>query len=182
MFKIIHALLLALVTVLLAACQTPAIVQQADSDSENRAKTFQVDAAKGKIYFVNGQITYGGFLTQTHPYPSDFIVNDKVIASMNKENVLVFDLVPGNYEFSWMPRSSDPIDKNSVPNKLKTRVDGGKIVILRGDYSLGGAMAFGLIGSMVSPPQTSIVFGAKNDILNKTVVMPQNCPAAMCIK
>jgi len=51
---------------------------------------------------------------------------------------------------------------------------------MRGDYSLGGAAYFGLIGSMVSPPTTSIVIGTKDDIKNKIVVSPQNCNPSIC--
>ena len=163
----------------LIACTTPAVVQKADSDIENKAKSFHVDSNKSKIYFINGKMTSGLF-NPTHSYPSDLAINDVVIGSMNKENVLVVDLLPGMYEFYWLPRSTDMIDKNSVPQKTKLKVDGGQVLVLQGDYSMGGAAYFGLLGSMVSPPTTSIVVASREDIKNKVVVSPQNCKPSIC--
>ncbi len=163
----------------LIACTTPAVVQKADSDVENKAKSFQVDPNKSKIYFINGKMTSGLF-NPIHSYPSDLAINDIVIGSMNKENVLVVDLLPGTYEFSWLPRSTDMIDKKSVPQKTKLKVDGGQVLVLQGDYSMGGAAYFGLLGSMVSPPTTSIVVANREDVKNKVVVSPQNCKPSIC--
>jgi hypothetical protein len=163
----------------LIACTTPAVVQKADSDVENKAKSFQVDSNKSKIYFINGKMTSGLF-NPTHSYPSDLAINDIVIGSMNKENVLVVDLLPGTYEFYWLPRSTDMIDKKSVPQKTKLKVDAGQVLVLQGDYSMGGAAYFGLLGSMVSPPTTSIVVASREDIKNKVVVSPQNCKPSIC--
>jgi hypothetical protein len=75
---------------------------------------------------------------------------------MNKEDVMVFELKPGVYNFSWNVRSTDPIDKKSEPQIFEYRLGEGDIVVLRGDYDLGGAGSFGLIGSMFSPPKTEI--------------------------
>ena len=165
--------------IMLVGCTTPAVVSKADANFENRAKSFQVEPTKSKVYFVNGNIVPSMF-NSAHAYPSDFLINDTVIGSMNKDNVLVVDLMPGSYEFHWMPRSTDLIDKKSVPKKANLQVNGGQILVMRGDYSLGGAAYFGLIGSMVSPPTTSIVIGTKDDIKNKIVVSPQNCNPSIC--
>jgi hypothetical protein len=101
----------------LFGCATPAVVQKADPESERKAKAFQVDSNKSKIYFVNGLMT-SGFVNPTHSYPSDVIVNEILIGSMNKENVMVIDVAPGSYNFSWMPRSTDPIDQKATQKKM----------------------------------------------------------------
>lgn len=84
-----------------------------------------------------------------HQYPSDFIVDGKTIGSKNKEDALVFEVKPGKYDFYWNVRSTDPIDKKANPQVMPIILQGGDIVVLQGDYSLGGATMFGLIGAMV---------------------------------
>ena len=166
---------------LLGGCTTPAVVQKADPLSEYKAKIFYVDASKSKIYFVNGKATPNMFNID-HSYPSDFYVNDIAVGSMNKENAMVIDLIPGQYDFHWLPRSTDLIDKNSVPQKSRIKVEGGQVIVLRGDYSLGAAAFFGLIGSIASPPTTSITVAVKDDISSKVIVLPQNCNTTFCSK
>ena len=165
---------------LLGGCTTPAVVQKADPLSEYKAKIFDVDASKSKIYFVNGKATPNMFNID-HPYPSDFYVNDIAVGSMNKDNAMVIDLIPGQYDFHWLPRSTDLIDKNSVPQKSRIKVEGGQVIVLRGDYSLGAAAFFGLIGSIASPPK-SITVAMKDDISSKVIVLPQNCKTNFCAK
>jgi len=166
---------------LLGGCTTPAVIQKADPLAEYKAKIFDVDASKSKIYFVNGKVTPNMF-NMDHSYPSDFYVNDIAIGSMNKDNAMVVDLIPGSYDFHWLPRSTDLIDKNSLPQKFKIKAEGGQVIVLRGDYSLGGAAYFGLIGSLASPPKTSITVASKEDISNKVIVLPQNCNTTFCSK
>jgi hypothetical protein len=59
--------------------------------------------------------------------------------------------------------------------------NGGEILILQGDYSMGGA-AFGLIGSMFSPPKTWLTKADKSEVQGKTIVLPQNCDVNVCLK
>jgi hypothetical protein len=168
-----------LLCLILIGCTTPAVVQKADSDFEDKARSFRVEPNKSRIYFVNGKIT-SGFFNPSHQYPSDLSINGVLIGSMNKENVMVLDLIPGTYEFHWMPRSTDLIDKQSVPQKTKLKADAGQFLVIQGDFSMGGGAYFGLVGSMVSPPTTTIVVASKDDIKNKVVVSPQNCNPSIC--
>ena len=165
----------------LFGCATPAVVQKADPESERKAKAFQVDSNKSKIYFVNGLMT-SGFVNPTHSYPSDVILNEILIGSMNKENVMVIDVAPGSYNFSWMPRSTDPIDQKATQKKMTVNAHAGEAIVLRGDYSMGGAAGFGLLGAMVSSPVTSVTLGNRDDVASKVVVHPQSCPATICVK
>lgn len=176
-----NIVLATLLTLMLAGCTTPALVQKADAISEKKAKEFHTEPNKTKIYFVNGKMT-SGFINPMHSYPSDILVNDVQIGSMNKENVMVFDVAPGSYDVSWMPRSTDPIDQKATQNKLKINALGGQVIVLQGDYSMGGAAGFGLLGAMVSPPATSVTITSKDEVASKIVVQPQNCAPNICLK
>lgn len=165
----------------LQACTTPAIVTKADAETAQKAMAFEVPNDRAKVYFVNG-IIMGNMFKMKHQYPSDFIVDGKTIGSKNKEDVLVFELKPGKYDFSWNVRSTDPIDKNANPQVMSTILKGGEVVILQGDYSLGGAAMFGLIGGMVSPPKTWLSKADRSEVLGKSIVMPQTCEAQLCLK
>ena len=174
-------ILLVLACLSLQACTTPAIVSKADDATTLKAMSFEVSNDRAKIYFVNGRIVENMF-NMKHQYPSDFIVDGKVIGSKNKEDALVFEVKPGNFNFSWNVRSTDPIDKNAAPQVMSINLVAGEILILRGDYSLGGAAMFGLIGGMVSPPKTWLIKTDKSEIQGKTIVLAQNCDVNVCLK
>ena len=176
-----YKIVLICLSIQLLGCATPAVVQRVDAEVEKKAKLFQVEQNKSKIYFLNGKMT-SGFINPIHSYPSDILVNDVFIGSMNKENVMVIDVAPGSYDISWMPRSTDPIDKKAIQNKLKINAQAGQAVILQGDYSMGGAAGFGYLGAMVSPPATSVTLSNKDEVASKVVVHPQNCAPTICIK
>lgn len=165
----------------LQACTTPAVVSKADTDATQKAMSFEVSKDRAKVYFVNGKIIENMF-NMKHQYPSDFIVDGKTIGSKNKEDALVFEVKPGRYDFSWNVRSTDPIDKKANPQVMPIILQGGEIVVLQGDYSLGGAAMFGLIGGMVSPPKTWLNKADRSEVQGKTIVLPQNCEVNVCLK
>lgn len=163
---------------ILSGCTTQAIVSKPDVDTTKRAASFEVGRDRSKVYFINGKMV-GNLFNMKHKYPSDFIINGKIIGSMNKDDVMVMELRPGNYELSWNVRSTDLINKKSVPQLININIKGGEIIILQGDYSLGGASMFGLIGSMVSSPKAFLSKGDRPDIQGKNVVTPQYCVPSM---
>lgn len=165
----------------LQACTTPAVVSKADADATQKAMSFEVSKDRAKVYFVNGKIIENMF-NMKHQYPSDFIVDGKTIGSKNKDDALVFEVKPGKYDFSWNVRSTDPIDKKANPQVMPIILQGGEIVVLQGEYSLGGAAMFGLIGAMMSPPKTLLNKADRSEVQGKTIVLPQNCEVNVCLK
>jgi hypothetical protein len=176
-----RCLIIILLCLGLQACTTPAVVSKADASESQKAMAFEVSNDSAKVYFVNGKVVENLF-NMKHQYPSDFIVDGKIVGSKNKEDVLVFQVKPGKYDFSWNVRSTDPIDKNATPQVMSIILKRGEIVVLQGDYSLGGAAMFGLIGGMVSPPKTWLLRAERNEVQGKTVVLPQTCEPNVCIK
>jgi hypothetical protein len=165
----------------LVGCATPALVQNADDATRAKALAFDVSSDRGRVYFVSGSVKENIFGLK-HKYPSNFFVHGQNIGSKNPENVMVFDLRPGQYEFQWGVRSTDPIDKNSVPAPFRAVVPPGGVLVLRGEYSIGAAMVLGLVGSMVSPPRSFLVEGSRDEVVGKVVVVPQTCPPTICLK
>ena len=109
-------------------------------------------------------------------------INDKLIGSINKENVLVFDMKPGEYEFLWKNRTTDIAEQNSVPEKLLIKLEAGQSTVIRGNYHLtAGTMFFGLIGALISPPYTSIEITGREEVTNKIVVISKNCDLTICM-
>jgi hypothetical protein len=179
--KRFSVLLMALLSAsILTGCMTPAIVQTADDTTRTKALSFEVPPDRGRVYFVSGTVKENIF-GMKHKYPSNFFVHGQNIGSKNPDDVMVFDLKPGQYEFRWSVRSTDPIDKNSSPEPYRAVITGGRSIVLRGDYSIGGAM-FGLVGGMVSPPKSFLVEGIRDDVMGKNVVVPQSCHAEICLK
>jgi len=166
---------------MLTACTTPAVVKQADPNVAMAAKSFRGHPDRAKIYFVNGKIV-GNIFGMSHRYPKDIFVNGRLIGSMNPENVMVADLNPGEYRFSWNVRSTDIIDKKTESQDALVRVAGGDVVVMVSEYDMGGAAMFGLLGSLVSPPKAQLRRGSPSDVASdKTVVAPQTCPQEICL-
>jgi hypothetical protein len=165
---------------LLNGCNTPAKVIKVDEQTQNDIFSFQSNPSAARIYIFTGKIK-GSLFNSNHSFPADIYVNTVQIGSINKENVMYFELNPGNYDFSWIPRNTDLIVKQSVSLKSNFDVLPGQILVLRGDYDYGGSN-FGLIGAMINRPTTFIVAALQEDVLKKKVVTPQTCDASLCIK
>jgi hypothetical protein len=166
-------------TPLIFGCMTPANVKRADEKITREAMAFVVDQGRAKVYFVNGKQIPNMF-GMKHQYPSDLYLNGVLIGSMNKENVMVFELAPGTYRLHWNVRSTDPIDKQAKPEEFVLTLVSGQITVLSGDYNLGGAAAFGLLGSFFASPRTNISGTSNVDVSDKVVVTPQLCPVTLC--
>jgi hypothetical protein len=170
-----------LAVVELCACTTPAVAIRADSDTTKRAAQFLTSGDRAKVYFVNGKMI-GNVFGLNHKYPSDLYVNSQLIGSMNKDDALVFELWPGTYQFHWSVRSTDPIEQKATAQSQLIQLKGGDVVVLLGEYDLGGSAMFGLVGALVAPPKTSILPGERLAVNGKSFVIPQSCPTSVCAR
>jgi hypothetical protein len=164
----------------MVACATPAVVLKSDPETARQASAFEVKADRAKVYFVSGKIV-GNIFGMSHSYPSDLYVNSQLVGSKNKEDVMVFELAPGIYNFSWNVRSTDPIDKKTEPRQFEKSLKAGEVVVLRGDWDPSGT-ALGLLGAMIAPPKTEIRQAERSEISNKSFVLPQSCNVKLCLK
>jgi len=164
----------------LSACNTPAKVNKVDEQTQRDVFSFQSNSNAARVYIFTGKVI-GSLFNSNHSFPADIYVNTTQIGSINKENVMYFELKPGNYDFSWVVRNTDLIVKQTVPLKSNFDVLPGQILVLRGDYDQGGSR-FGLIGAMIMRPSSVIVTAQQEDVLKKKVVTPQTCDPSLCIK
>lgn len=165
----------------LCACTTPAASIKADADTTKKAVQFLTSDDRAKVYFVNGKMI-GNIFGLNHKYPSDLYVNSQLIGSMNKDDALVFELLPGTYQFHWSVRTTDPIEQKAVAQPQQLELKGGDMIVLLGEYDIGGAAMFGLVGALVAPPKTSISRGDRPAVNGKSFVVPQSCPASVCAR
>ena len=175
----------------LQAFAEPAAVQNADAVLENAAKSLSAEPNKAKICFINGNDLFFTNPKVTHLIKSDLFINGTVIGSpQKKENVLVVHLLPGMYEFHWLPTGIEP-DSKIVPEKIKLNVEVGQTLVIQGDYNdgkktinrvlgFGGGLLGALLSDAGSKPSTSIAVATEEDIKNKTVVTPTNCKPPIC--
>ena len=171
---------------MLFGCQAPAPTQIADSAATKSALSFQVPANSARVYFVNGKNLNAMWDTQ-HKFPANVYVNGQEIGSFNSSDVFVMNLKPGTYDISWRPRSTDPIDGNAAMLPYKAELKKGDLVVLAGDYKVdfGGGLGFGLIGGVIATANSkslaTTVVANKQNVMNKTVVVPQSCPPTICV-
>ena len=176
----------------LSGCTTPAMVKKADNVTADKAVSFEVTKKRSKVYIIAG-VLRDALWKIKHEAPSDIYVNGKKIGSKNGRDVMVFELEPGKYDFSWQSRGED-IGKKAISHILKKTLLGGEITVLQQDYSQGGAghgAAGGILGVLVgayvgAPPGLWFVEGdtdaAKSAINGGNIVVPQFCKPTLCLK
>ena len=93
---------------------TPAKVDKVDEQSQIDLFRFKSNPSTAKVYIFTGKLI-GRLFNSNHSFPADIYVNTTQIGSFNKENVMYFELKPGNYDLSWLARYTDLIVKQTVP-------------------------------------------------------------------
>jgi hypothetical protein len=96
---------------------------------------------------------------------------------MNFNDVMVLDVLPGDYKISWNVRSTDLILKQTQPTTFNFSITSGEIKILKGDFDNG---AGNLLGTLYNPPKTSVTESERKFFEGKNFVMPQTCPSNIC--
>ena len=180
-------LLIILLPFILNGCTTAAIVKKASNATIEKATSFKGVKDRVKVYFIQGIDRDNLLWTMKHSLPSDIYINGMKIGSKYEDDVMVIDLKPGQYDFSWTARSTDIIDKKAIPQILKKNLIGGDIMILQSDYDRGAAARLGLIGNLLgSPPKFWFVEvnidSAKSEITGNNIVVPQDCNPELCLK
>ena len=169
----INVILYTVLSILFVGCAVPAKVYKADTETEAQAVNFEVSEDKGKIYFITG-VHRSPLIDIKLKDPMDIYVKDQNIGSMNHKDVMVFELEPGLYDFSWKPRTNDPLKANTELKPLTIDIQAKQIYVLQGNYSQGGT-GFGLIGGAIVPPTAHTIQVSKEKISGLNVVIPQNC-------
>ncbi|MBA4211055.1 MAG: hypothetical protein C0454_16140 [Parvibaculum sp.] len=144
------ALVLAL---LLVGCATPVANREAASELTDavRAST-PPDASKARILFFHGDAS--SVLSSARlSVPAEFFIDGVKRGGINKAEVLVVELEPGVYTFTWDESGGGSALKR---NSLQREVRGGEIVYMAAEMDMRYGGAFGIVGLMVDPPQSNL--------------------------
>ncbi len=162
-------------TTALLGCATQVAVNPADTTSTQEANSFATKPGMAKIYFVGGKTGSGISIKVDMAGGAQFIVDGNQVGQIDKNDVLVMDVLPKTYSFSWQYPSGD-----SKMQFLSRRVNAGDVVILQANWNTGGA-GFGLIGAAVAPAGYQITeISDRSVVMSKRVVKPTSCPSAIC--
>jgi hypothetical protein len=163
----------------MAGCSTPAHVLKVETEKDPSITSFVAKPDFGRVYFTNGNII-GFNIFNHHPvhrHSSDISINSVLIGSMNFNDVMVLDILPGDYKISWNVRSTDLILKQTQPSTFNFSIGSGEIKILKGDFDNG---AGNLLGTLYNPPKTSVTESERKFFEGKNFVTPQTCPSTIC--
>jgi hypothetical protein len=175
MKKIIQYTLAVISIAIISGCASkPINVNLADPMTQQSASSFSVKPGSAKVYFVGG-IQGSSISMKVAINPgAELIIDGNKMGPIDKGDVMVVDVVPSTYNFSW----TDPLDAKMVP--ITKQLNAGDVVILQANFNTGG-MGFGLIGMAVAPPEYQIkeVFD-RGLVVGKRFVKPTTCPQKIC--
>lgn len=138
--------LLLLTFLVLAACATPAQNFAAAPDLEKAVRADAPPAdGKARIGFLHGTVRSPMVELDLHA-PADFSINGVVVGGINEGEVLVVELAPGAYDFTWEMRAGG---SKTVP--FHREMKAGEILYLKGNINMGSGAIFGLVGEAIDP-------------------------------
>jgi len=159
---------LSLFFLVVAGCASvPVNVLIADFETQQSAANFQSTPGKARVYFVGGRMGNAISLPVNMVGGAELAINGFPIGQIDKNDVLVADITPGDYTFSWKYSSGD-----STTEFVQKRVSGSDIVLLQATWFTGG---------IATPAKYEIseVFD-RALFANKRIVLPTRCPNSIC--
>ena len=159
--------LLSFLIFVITGCATPVNVLIADFDTQQSAANFQPIPGKARIYFIGGRMGNAISFPATMVGGAELAINGFAVGQIDKNDVLVADIAPGDYTFSWKYPSGD-----STTEFVQKRVSGSDIVLLQATWFTGG---------IATPAKYEIseVFD-RSLFTNKRIVLPTRCPNSIC--
>jgi hypothetical protein len=168
-----YALPFLTVGMLVGCAATPISVRMADPTAANEAYTFKTKPGLAKVYFVGG--TLGTVITPSALKPSItggavFFIDGNRVGQIDKNDVLVVDVVPKQYNFSWQYPAND--QQTQFVNR---QLNAGDIVILQGNSIMP------VLGGFGGPFKYELLEQADRSlVMGKRVVSHTSCPATIC--
>lgn len=162
--------------ILTAGCATaPISVNPVNPAQQQSAQSFTAKPGTAKVYFVGGKSGARYSLKATMLGGAFLVIDGNKVGQIDKNDVMVIDVVPKQYNFSWQYPAGD-----SKMNVINKNLKAGDVLILQADWNLGGA-ALGLLGMLVAPAQYEITEVFDRGVLSgKRFVSPTTCPTSMC--
>lgn len=165
------------VFLLFGCAAKPINVTVGDTEFSESAKAFKISPESAKIYFFNGRQGSTFSMKADMPGGAILLINNREVGQIDKQDVLVANIHPKTYTFSWKYPSDD-----SKHIELTKDIKAGEVIILEPFWDLGG-IGFGLVGALLAPPEYKISESQnKNIIQGKRVVRANTCPVEICIQ
>ena len=173
--KIVLLMSILVITLTGCAAKVPTVAHSAADTIEY--KTFSAPSHSSRIYFLNGITTGPGpDIPLRHGFSSELLIDGVMVGHVNKSDVLVFDVQPSEYTFSWRPT----VDHDAESDALQITTMPGQIIVLRSVFNSGGS-GFGLVGSLISPPSTELQHSTDTaGIKGLEFVTALDCPVNIC--
>ena len=169
-----------LAALVLGGCAERMITEGYGPSRVSELLQFKAPQSAARIYFMNGTLT-GYTMHIRHGYPSSLWLSGNLVGSVNKQDVLVADALPGTYDIYWTS-GPDAIGPDAIKaTKQTVSIMAGEYYVIRANFNVGGT-GFGLLGALANPPSTEILFNKDTtDIGSLKLVKPISCPATICI-
>jgi hypothetical protein len=159
---------------LLSACATnEIIVNPADPISQQAAQSFQSNPGQARVYFVGGKTGSGLQLKADMIGGAFFIIDGNKVGQINKNDVMVLDVLPKQYSFSWQYPPAD-----SKTNFLIKNLNAGDVLILQANWEPGSLPLIDLI-SVPGGYMIKEIYD-RGILSGKRFVKPTTCPSAIC--
>ena len=161
-----------LIMTALVGCATPINVRMADPTAASEAYGFKTKAGTAKVYFVGGKMGFSITPEALRPTVAGAIllINGNIVGQIDKNDVLVVDVVPNQYNFSWQNVHNDS-QTQFVNRQLKE----GDVLILQANHILPA------FGGFSGPPKYELVEQVDRSlVMGKRVVSQTSCPVTIC--
>jgi hypothetical protein len=165
------------VVVGLTACDTPvpATVHPDAGYTETAMSLKPPPADRARVYVFNGVFrdVRRPQVPVLHPYVAAILVNGVRIGTLQPTQVMVFDVPPGTYSFTWRMYDRGPALLEETVPSVHT-VAGGTLVMMENDVLSGKYTMSSLREGVYVTPQ-------KRVSPDFEVVRPQTCPPTICL-
>lgn len=159
-------------TLLVGCASAPINVRPADPQAANDAYSFKTKPGLAKIYFIGGQMGFS--LTPNALKPTIagaiLLIDGNVVGQIDKNDVLVVDVVPKQYNLSWQMPAND-----SQTQFMNRQLKDGDILILQANWFLPA------FGGFSGPPRYDLVeIFDRSQVMSKRVISHTSCPNSIC--
>jgi hypothetical protein len=164
-------------TVALVGCMSVPTVPASPETAQAAANRELPPPDRARVFIAPGRQTLffdGSGPLVRHFLPADIYVNDTKIGSVNKDEVMAFDVTPGTYTFTWNIANVKP-GKGETMQPGVFQLRGGRITSLSADnITTGYFFTEGLVPGLIDKDGRRLAPNVK-------VVRPALCPPTLCL-
>jgi hypothetical protein len=172
----------ALLVFMLSACAPQVAKVGFDKTTVLELRKFQAPATAARLYFLNGYANSPQSPLR-QGFASALLLNGILVGEINKEDVLVADVVPGTYEATWQlaQMASDMADFDMPSTKINLKA--GEIYVVKADVhqESSGILILGAVIGATRPQCRVSITKNSSDISTFNFIKPIACPKSLCL-